>query len=294
MCVVILLGLATSCRSSNDPPGESSAARLTVPKEDYATARKRFRTHLVRQQPAPQTAEPLHAPPDAREVPFESDGLQLTAWISRDTDDSTHAPHPAVLYLHGGFGFDLDDWAATQPFRDAGFVVMAPILRGENGQPGVFSAFYDEVTDVLAAADTFARQPGVDPGHMYVAGHSVGGTLTMLVALASTRFRAAASFSGAPDQRAWIAPQPQIAPYDPSNDEELRIRSPLAFADSFKCPVRLYWGNREPFFTNATREITRRAKAAGLDVDAVQVEGDHGTMVGPAIERAITFFRQHV
>ena len=26
---------------------------------------------------------------------------------------------------------------------------MAPILRGENGQPGVYSMFYDEVDDVL-------------------------------------------------------------------------------------------------------------------------------------------------
>jgi dipeptidyl aminopeptidase/acylaminoacyl peptidase len=284
--------LTTGCRSSSEPPSESSTPR-SAPHEDYPTARKRFRTHLVRRQPPPDTAAPIHAPADAREVAFESDGLQLIAWMSRDAVDATSALHPAVLYLHGGFGFDLSDWAATEPFRAAGFIVMAPILRGENGQPGVFSAFYDEVTDVLAAADTLARQPGVDPAHLYVAGHSVGGTLTMLAALSSTRFRAAASFSGAPDQRDWMAPRLEIAPYDPWDDEEFRIRSPLAFARSFKCPVRLYWGDREPFFTEATREIARRAKTAGLDFDAVQVEGDHSSMFGPASELAIAFFRQH-
>lgn len=283
-----LVGVATlfvwiaACRTSSAPPNE-----------DYPAARKRFRTHLIKHQPPPITGEPLQAPPDARLVRFESDGLPLAAWISHDTDDPSGSPRPAVLYLHGGFGFDLGDWKTTKTFRDAGFIVMAPILRGENGQPGAFSAFYDEVDDVLAAADTLARQPGVDPAHLYVAGHSVGGTLTMFAALASTRFRAAASFSGAPDQRSWIAPQREIAPYDLSNDDEVQIRSPLAFATSFKCPIRLYWGDREPYFSKATRETARRAKAAGLDVEAIQVEGDHGSMFGPASQRAIAFFQQH-
>ena len=293
VCAVMVFVLVAACRSSSDPPGEPSPARSSTPDEDYPAARKRFRTHLVKHQPPPGTAKPLRAPADAREVPFESGGLQLTAWMSRETAEATASQRPAVLYLHGGFGFDLSDWAATEPFRAAGFAVMAPILRGENGQPGAFSAFYDEVDDVLAAADALARQPGVDAAHLYVVGHSVGGTLTMLAALASTRFRAAASFSGAPDQRVWISGQPELAPYDLSNADELRIRSPLAFATSFKCPIRLYWGDREPFFTKATRETARRAKAAGLDVDAIQVEGDHGTMFGPASERAIAFFQQH-
>jgi dipeptidyl aminopeptidase/acylaminoacyl peptidase len=299
--VLAILFLITACRSTVDSQSESKVAgsperepvARTRSPEDYVAARKAFRSHLVKHGPPPQTAEPLGAPADAREVSFESGGLKLTAWVSRDDADSTGSPHPAILYLHGGFGFDSGDWAATRPFRDAGFLVMAPILRGENGQPGEFSAFYNEVDDVVAAADTLARQPGVDTTHIYVAGHSVGGTLTMFAALASTRFRAAAAFSGAPDQGSWIAPQLEIAPYDTWDEAEYRIRSPLAFATSFKCPVRLYWGDGEPYFTESTRETARRAKAAGLDVDAVQVKGNHGTMVGPASQRAIEFFREH-
>ena len=79
---------------------------------------------------------------------------------------------------------------------------MTP-LRGENGLPGSYSMFYDEVEDVLAAADALARLSYVDAGRLSVAGHSVGGTLTLLAALASNKFRAAASFSGSPDQVAW-------------------------------------------------------------------------------------------
>ena len=35
------------------------------------------------------------------------------------------------------------------------------------------------------------------------------------------------------------------------------------------------------------------AKAAGLDVEAIQVPGEHHTMVGPAGAKAIEFFQQH-
>lgn len=115
----------------------------------------------------------------------------------------------------------------------------------------------------------------------------------MLAALASTRFRAAASLSGAPNQLSWIAPQREIAPYDLNNHEELRMRSPILFAASFKCPTRLYWGNQESYFDKATRVTACLAKAAGLDVEAVQVEGDHMGMVEPAIKLAIAFFQQH-
>ncbi len=61
--------------------------------------------------------------------------------------------------------------------------------RSENNRskrerpPGFFSMFYEEVDDVLATADYLAKLPGADLGHIYLAGHSAGGTLTMLATL---------------------------------------------------------------------------------------------------------------
>jgi hypothetical protein len=42
-----------------------------------------------------------------------------------------------------------------------------------------------------------------------------------------------------------------------------------------------------------TQSTARLARAAGLDVDATQVEGTHRSMVEPAIALAIAFFQQH-
>jgi len=72
--------------------------------------------------------------------------------------------------------------------------------------------FYGEVNDVLAAADYLARLPYVDAKRIYVSGHSVGGKMTLLAALTSNRFRAAASFSGSCDQVAWSRGQMQLVP----------------------------------------------------------------------------------
>ena len=70
------------------------------------------------------------------------------------------------------------------------------------------------------------------------------------------------------------------------------MRSPLAFPRSFKCPVRMYYGSQEFLFAPSTTKTASLAKAAGLDVEAVSVPGDHFTAVDPAMKQAVAFFQQ--
>jgi dienelactone hydrolase len=260
--------------------------------EDYAEARQHFRTKLVRQGPAPQRGRHERPPDGVVEMEYVSGDLHLKAWVSGPPGDGRR--RPSVLFLHGGFAFGADDWEQAQPFRAAGFVVMTPWLRGENGLPGSYSMFYDEVDDVLAAAEAMARLPYVDGQRLYVAGHSVGGTLALLATQTSNRFRAAASFSGSPDQVVWSRGQAELVPFDRSDPREFQMRSPLAFPRSFKCPVRLYYGEGEPraLFAAPSQKTADLARAAGLDVEAVSVPGDHLTAVAPAMPQAIAFFQE--
>src|SRR5262245_32772159 len=209
--------------------------------EDYAQARSRFRTKLVRKGPSPQPAPPVKPPAGVSEVEYASGDLRLKAWVNRAADEKRR--RPAVLFLHGGFAFGMGDWEQTRPYRDAGFVVLTPMLRGENGLPGAFSYFYDEVDDVLAAAEHLSKQPYVDPKRLFVAGHSVGGTMTLLAALACKRFRAAASFDGAPYWGPFT--EANDLPFDKRDPREIQLRSPIAYAGSFKCPVRIYHQARD-------------------------------------------------
>jgi dienelactone hydrolase len=285
---VALLGCQGKGTSVDIPSGSPG---VELQQEDYAKARSQFHTKLVRKGPSPQPGNPVRPPPGVNEVTYESAGLRLKAWVY--PPKNANEKQPAVLFLHGGWAFGADDWEMAQPFRNAGFVVMTPILRGENKQPGVFSMFYDEVDDVLAAADVLSKVPGVDSTHIYVSGHSAGGTLTMLAAMTSDRFRAAASLSGSPDQVAFVrSGYRDMAPFDPDDIRELQMRSPVAYATSFKCPARLYYGSQEIFFDKETRRTALLAKEKGLDVEAAKIPGDHFSSVPQAMKQAIEFFKQ--
>jgi dienelactone hydrolase len=276
------------------PPPPSWDPEVAVQAEDYAQVRKQLRTKLLREGPAPQKEAMPQAPAGVSVVDVPSGELRLKAWVSRPAAEDGKK-RPGVVFLHGGFGFGKEDWEMAQPYRDAGFVVLAPILRGENGQAGTFSLFYNEVDDVLAAADYLGQQPYVDRNRLFVAGHSVGGILALLAAETSKRFRAAASFSGSPDQVLYCRygfPK-RLIPFDLSNPRELQVRSPLAYAASFKCPVRIYYGTREQHLAKTSRLMAAVAKEKGLDVEVVPVEGDHMSAVPAAMKQSIAFFRKN-
>jgi predicted Zn finger-like uncharacterized protein len=291
--IVVVFGvLGVGCCGGLAWLGWSTVQPTTFPEQtqDYADARKSFKTNLERKGPAPMAGIMGTRPTDAMEVQYPSGNLNLKAWISRTRSKSELMP--AVLYLHGGFAFGEDDWRQCQRFRDAGFVTMTPTLRGENGQSGTYTLFYDEVNDVVAAAEFLSKMPGVDSDRIYVAGHSAGGTLAMLAAMTSKRFKGCASFSGSPDQVTFVKRNSELAPFNSSNSKELEMRSPLAFPKSFKCPARLYWGSEEMPFRLATRALIEKATAAGLDVQGIEVPGDHFSSLDQAIPQAVTFFQQ--
>jgi dipeptidyl aminopeptidase/acylaminoacyl peptidase len=271
------------------------APMVKIQDVDYAKVRNQFRTKLTRKGPSPQPGSAIKPPEGVSEVEYVSDGLRLKAWINQPADKDRK--RPAVLFLHGGFAFDApDDWNISQPYRDAGFIVLTPMLRGENGQPGSFSFYYDEVDDVLAAAQYLRKQPYVDADHLYLAGPSAGGTLVLLAAMTSKYFRAAASFSAMPDQVLFCKHAKSArrdVPTDITDLKELQVRSPLAYAASLKCPTRIFYGSKEPYLFATSQMTAKVAKAKGLDVEAVQVEGDHGTSVPPAIKQSIIFFQKN-
>lgn len=277
------------------PVVSHAAAAETPPliREDYAEARQQFRTKLLRKGPSPDELQPLSAPPGARRLDYRSGQLTLTAWISENANvaptGSTRL-RPAVLFLHGGNSLWQGHWDLARPFVEAGYVAMIPAVRAENGLPGSFSGFYDETEDVLAAADRLLAQPCVDPARFYIAGHSVGGTLTLLAAMASSKFRAAAAFSGNPDARAFFHRYPEDVRFDASAPREFDMRSAACFAESFKCPVLMLHGTKERGAEDAVRLTAKRAKAAGLSVHHAIVDGDHSSAIPGESAEALKFF----
>jgi len=105
----------------------------------------------------------------------------------------------------------------------------------------------------------------------------------------------ATSFSGSPDAVGYtrhavaIGAQADV-PFDYRDARELQLRSARAYAASFKCPTRFYYGTeKNTLHCLATESL---ATEHGLDVQAVAVEGGHTSAEGVEIQMAIDFFRE--
>lgn len=272
---------ASSFAMADDPPLIS---------RDYAGERKSFRTHLVKPGPAPDDGESLTEPPaEVQLTTYRSGKLELLAWRSAPRGKGKR---PAVLVLHGGNAMGRGHWDLAEPYVRAGYVALVPSVRGENGQAGAFSGFYDEVDDVLAAGRKLAAEPDVDPARLFLAGHSIGGTLTMLAAMTGTLFRGASPLSGSPNAFAFFNRYPEDVRFDATNPREFQMRSAVCYATSFKCPT-LIQHSGTPAQAGPIADLTAsRARAAGLKVESISVPGDHFTAIPGQIQNSLAFFAE--
>ena len=179
-------------------------------------------------------------------VRYDSPVGKLSAYLTPDPGDGKK--HPAIVWITGGdcnsIGEVWDDMPRNNhqnasAYRNAGIVMMFPSLRGGNDNPGKHEGFLGEVEDVLAAADYLARQDYVDPERIYLGGHSTGGTMVMLVAESTDRFRAVFSFGPVDDVAGYPA---DFLPCDTSNPREIELRSPGRWLDSTHSPLFVFEG----------------------------------------------------
>jgi len=257
---------------------------------DLAAARVQFTPTLLRQGPAPQAYQPVSPPAGVQQVKYPSGRLWLKAWISEAPTEGTR--HPAVVFLHGGhyFGGSLD-WDEAAAFVEAGFVMLIPMLRGENGNPGHFEAYYSEVDDIIAAGHFVRALPYVDPNHVFLAGHSVGAILTVLTAMMPSPYKAGAALDGYLDIETYGYYRAQW-PFDRKQPEEIRLRNPMAFIPSVRIPLVLF--ATHGIMREMNERFVLQAQQLGKHCELITVPGSHGEMARPAVELAIPWFRRHI
>jgi dipeptidyl aminopeptidase/acylaminoacyl peptidase len=183
-----------------------------------------------------------------RTVSYDAPNGKHAAYLTPDPKDGKK--HPAVIWITGGDCNSIGDvWSPAPPsndqtaadYRKAGIVMMFPSLRGGNTNKGAKEGFLGEVDDVIAAAEYLAKQDYVDPSRIYLGGHSTGGTLVLLVAECSDRFRAVFSF-GPADDVAGYGPDSEYLPFDRTDPREIQLRSPGRWLASIRVPVFVFEG----------------------------------------------------
>lgn len=155
---------------------------------------------------------------------------------------------PAMVWISGG-DTALGDFWTPQPrendqtaaaFREAGFVVFYPSLRGLNANPGQIEGFYGEVDDLVAATAWLKSQPGVDPERVFLGGHSTGGTLVLLAAEFSDLWKGVFAFGPVRDPQNYGGTAP--IPIATNDVEGAALRRPGDWLSSVKSPLYVLEG----------------------------------------------------
>jgi acetyl esterase/lipase len=282
--------LLPACRDrtsspSGDPQAASSAGAPVVPAlgRTLADARSGFHTR-VRDMARPPSPPPE---PPARIfslVRYASPAGSLAAYVTPRPAEGGR--HPAIVWVHGGFDPSIDEffWSPAPPendqtaraFREAGVVLMLPSLRGGNDNPGKRETMYGEVDDVIAAGDYLANLDYVDPQRVYLGGHSTGGTLALLVAESTSRFRGVFSFGPVGNVKGYA----DEATFDTSDETEVRLRSPMYFVSAIRSPTFVFEGTASPSNAGALSSLTHKKGAAPIHIR--RVEGvSHFSILSP-------------
>ena len=269
-------------------PGSNAVPRAM--ETSLSDARRGFQTTLARRESA---GEAVDVPPedDFHLIQYDSAVGKLAAYVSPPPNDGQK--HPVVIWITGGDCNSIGDVWSAQPiqndqtpsaYRRAGILMMFPSLRGGNMNPGVKEGFFGEVDDVLAAADYLAAQPHIDANRIYLGGHSTGGTLVMLVAACSNRFRAVFSF-GPVDNVAGYGPE--YLPFATSA-RELELRSPAMWLQSIESPTFVIEGANRPgnLASLETMKLARTTNAPDRHwIHLLGVRGaDHFSVLAPVNE----------
>lgn len=197
-----------------------------------------------------------------------TDGLQIHGDLFLPHGNGKCAPHPAVVFVHGGSQRQMllgwhymyyysNAYALNQYLASRGYVVLSINYRSGIGygldfrealQYGATGA--SEFRDVEGAALYLRSRCDVEPSHIGIWGGSWGGFLTaMALARTSNLFSAGVDMSGVHD---WNTDNPQnFAISDTAADPNARWRlawrsSPLAYIDSWRSPVLLIQGDADP------------------------------------------------
>jgi alpha/beta superfamily hydrolase len=211
----------------------------------------------------------------------------MSAWL--------HEPEygkkvPAIIWLTGGFpptgvgdfltgARDHSNDQSASAFRERNFVTMYPAVRGIQGNPGKQESFFGEVDDVLAALRFLQAHDRVNTEEIYLGGHSTGGTLALLVAAATSDFRAVLSFGPASSPADYGA---QKLTYDPTISIENDLRSPIKHLDRITSRTLVIEGGNSGSNRDSLLEMKAATKNPQIEFHLIE-GGSHFTILEPLI-----------
>jgi dienelactone hydrolase len=256
----------------------------------WSQRRDRRPTQLLRRGPSPSSWKPQQVPEGVEEVRVPGPTGPLLAWFAAPPGVGKR---PGLVYFHGEFAFAAWDFKQIRPFYDAGFAVMTPTLRGENGNPGAFELLRGEVDDARAAVEWFAARPEVDATRIYTLGHSVGGGVSALLSLVPDLPVARTASVGGIYEPAtftrWTKydDTKDLVRFDPGRRDEVELRVLGPHLGEMQRPHHAYVGDGDTAILGNARGLLTEAQRRGAPFELTVVAGDHAGSLQPGIRACL-------
>ncbi len=187
-------------------------------------------------------------------------------------DPARSAPTPLLAFIHGGYwqGLDKGDFTyLAPPFIEAG-IAFASINYDLAPKVGVGEIVGQVLTAIAWLAEA-APDHGIDPGRIFVAGHSAGGHLAAL-AMAAASVKGGCSISGVYELEVMrLSYHQEVLKLDP---ETVRTMSPLRNPPERAGPLICAVGSEETEeFLRQQDEMVAAWRGRGLDIRVVELPG---------------------
>ena len=233
-----------------DEPGDLYLAELNAEREPAVQRLTRWNAGLLA----------ARALPDVVHLAFQgADGTPVEGWFLAPAGGE--APHPTVLYIHGGphSGFGHTWHSDMQLLAGAGFGVLIVNQRGSTGYGDAFATSLvgrwgeHDCGDLMAGVDHAIERGLADRDRLGVCGLSGGGNLTCWIIGQTDRFRAAVpenpvtnfvSFYGVSDVGPWFA-SAELGGQPWERLEAYLRMSPITYAHRCRTPTLLVQGESD-------------------------------------------------
>lgn len=240
-------------------------------------------------------------------VSYESDGLTVFAYVYAPAEPPP-APLPVVIFNRGSYTWKefAGEYLTTfHRLGQAGFVVVAPMLRGSGGASGRDDMGGADLGDVLNTTALLKQLPYADREQVFMYGESRGAMMTYQAIREHYPMRAAAVYGGftsltelaAHDTKTAAAAAMIWPDYAERKEEISRRRSAVEWADRFDTPVLIMHGGADAGVSPShPLALAAKLQQLGKPYELVIRSGANHVMTEWRAERdahAIEWFRRH-
>jgi dipeptidyl aminopeptidase/acylaminoacyl peptidase len=259
---------------------------------------------------------------------YRSEGLKIYALLTAPRGDVPTDGWPVIVFNHGYI--PPEQYRTTERyvayvdgFARNGYIVFRPDYRGHGFSEGEARGAYgapDYTIDVLNAVAALQRYPQADPARIGMWGHSMGGSITLQVMVATDNVRAGVIWAGMvgtyPEILTWFerrfsdrpTPTPDsdgdggegvwslVEAYGrpEENPEFWDALSATSYLADLSGPIQLHHGTADssvPF--EWSEALLPRLEAAGIEAEFYAYENDNHNLsnyFGTAMARSVEFF----